>query len=639
MKITYTAKEKESADYIKTEETPLMVADRLIKGCGEHNEPYVYEISVTNESDDKWAGIFHMEIGMPKNDPQYYLPAFMYGRNRGDEPIDGMKLYPRITDNISKPGSPIWKVRGDRLSHPVAMVYDNDKVIGISASPYRNDKLFRYSGFTLDNSGNECKVGYTLGYENYPWLFIESSVVVTDEPKDDNYFVIDAHETISFKVYIYEEKAEDERLINRIIENVYYRCHEEPIKKSSVKEAVSDIAGAISKYAWIEENKGYSLFVFDRGDEILRKLGSFSWTNGLSVAVPVLMSAIRLNDDAMKNQALCCINNIIHNSLNPLSSLPYDAYSDEGVWSVKGWWYNGMKTGGHSGYIVGQGLYYIMKAYEFVGVHCKKQYDEWLEYVKPVIEKLTHTANGEGEFPYILSAKTGAGLEYDSFGSSWIMTAIVYYMKITGDYTYLDMIKKSELHYYEEYVKKCICYGGPLDISKGVDSEGILAYIRAVMLLHMITKEDIYLEHLKDAIEYEFTFKFCYNSPVSIPPLSKTGWSSCGGSVTSVVNPHIHPMSSTVVDEMMYYVSQTDDEYIKSRINDVIMWGCQTYNYYDGEYDYGKKGWMSERYCYSQGLLTEKYEDGSPASTWFALMPWAGASIIEGMTGDAWKQQ
>ena len=190
---------------------------------------------------------------------------------------------------------------------------------------------------------------------------------------------------------------------------------------------------------------------------------------------------------------------------------------------------------------------------------------------------------------------------------------------------------------YEEYVKKCICYGGPLDISKGVDSEGILAYIRAVMLLHMITKEDIYLEHLKDAIEYEFTFKFCYNSPVSIPPLSKTGWSSCGGSVTSVVNPHIHPMSSTVVDEMMYYVSQTDDKYIKSRINDVIMWGCQTYNYFDGEYDYGKKGWMSERYCYSQGLLTEKYEDGSPASTWFALMPWAGASIIEGMTGDAWK--
>ena len=31
-------------------------------------------------------------------------------------------------------------------------------------------------------------------------------------------------------------------------------------------------------------------------------------------------------------------------------------------------------------------------------------------------------------------------------------------------------------------------------------------------------------------------------------------------------------------------------------------------------------------------FLTEKYPDGSLASTWFALMPWASASIIEGLT-------
>ena len=70
----------------------------------------------------------------------------------------------------------------------------------------------------------------------------------------------------------------------------------------------------------------------------------------------------------------------------------------------------------------------------------------------------------------------------------------------------------------------------------------------------------------------------------------------------------------------------------------MLLWGCQTYNHYDKEYDYGKRGWMSERYCYCEGLLTEKYPDGSPASTWFALMPWAGASIIEGMTGDIWDR-
>ena len=39
----------------------------------------------------------------------------------------------------------------------------------------------------------------------------------------------------------------------------------------------------------------------------------------------------------------------------------------------------------------------------------------------------------------------------------------------------------------------------------------------------------------------------------------------------------------------------------------------------------------------SQGLVVERYEDGSPASTWFALIPWAGGSMIEGLAGDVWK--
>ena len=135
----------------------------------------------------------------------------------------------------------------------------------------------------------------------------------------------------------------------------------------------------------------------------------------------------------------------------------------------------------------------------------------------------------------------------------------------------------------------------------------------------------------------ECSFKFAYNSPVKVLPLSKIGWSSSGGSVTSTANPHIHPMSNTVVDELAYYVNQTNDGYVRNRMLDTVMWGCQTYNTYDKEYGYGKKGWMSERFCYSQGLVVEKYPDGTPAGTWFALMPWAGASILEGMVGEYWK--
>lgn len=212
-------------------------------------------------------------------------------------------------------------------------------------------------------------------------------------------------------------------------------------------------------------------------------------------------------------------------------------------------------------------------------------------------------------------------------------------MEVTGERIWLEEDKISEEHYYQEYVAKCQCYGGPLDISKNMDSEGILAYIRAVAILHRMTGEEKYLKHMKDGIEYELSYKFCYNSPVQVPPLSKAKWCSCGGSITSVVNPHIHPMSSSIVDELAYYVEKTGDTYIQSCMKDTILWGCQTYNHFDREYDYGKIGWMSERFCYSQGLLKEHYPDGSIASTWFALMPWASSSILEGLAGSAWNRQ
>ncbi len=226
-------------------------------------------------------------------------------------------------------------------------------------------------------------------------------------------------------------------------------------------------------------------------------------------------------------------------------------------------------------------------------------------------------------------------IEYDSMGGAWCLAATAYYSLITGTDSYLEGLKRSEQHYYEAFVKKCICYGGPLDTDKAVDDEGILAYIRAVRILHEITGDDLYLDHMRDALYYESTFKLSYNTPVRIKPLSETGWSSCGGSITSVANPHIHPMSSSIIGEMAYYAARTQDSYIRSRLEDTVYWSMQTFNTYDGEYGYGKTGWMSERFCFCQGLVVEKYPDGTPASTWFALMPWAGASIIEGLVPEA----
>ncbi len=403
---------------------------------------------------------------------------------------------------------------------------------------------------------------------------------------------------------------------------------------------MNDLARAVYEDAWLPEALNYCGQVFDETNDGLyryNKIISISWVNGMAVATPQLMAALRLGSEPMRKQALSCISNIVEHSLNPASGLPYEYY-DNGKWTIKGWWFDGMRTPGHSAYIIGQAMFYILKAYDYEKRFKNCLHEDWLEFAKTVLLRIEKTKNTDDEYPFILSEKTGAGIEYDALSGIWCMAALAYYSWLTGDRTYLNGFRKSEKHYYETYVKPMECYGGPLDTNKATDSEGVLAYIKAVRYLHALTGEGCFLEHMRDALDYEFSFKFCYNSPVKVPPLDRIGWSSCGGSVTSIANPHVHPMSSNLVDELLYYVDQTQDAYVRDRMNDTIAWGCQTYNTYDREFDYGKKGWISERFCHSQGLLTQKYPDGSLAGTWFCLMPWASGSILDGLAGEVWDR-
>lgn len=459
-------------------------------------------------------------------------------------------------------------------------------------------------------------------------------------PLSDNCFELEVEESVEVVFDLYEFTAKSELDINAVIEEVYYRYHQKPRKVSDIKTTVKDLSQALYQDAWLPEDRSYSGQVFEdenTGGYRYNKILSITWTNGLSAATPMLMAALRLGNEDMRQQALCCITNIVENSLNPSTELPYGTYSN-GEWSNRGWWFDGMHTPGHSSYLIGQSLFYILKAYEYEKKFKNYLHEDWLIFVKEILMKIEKTKNTDYEYPFILSEKTGAGIEYDAFSGTWCMAALSYYCWLTGDKTYIDSLQKSERHYYEEYIKHMECYGAPLDTDKATDSEGILAYIKAIRFIHALTGDEHYLQHMKNAIAYEFSFKFCYNSPIKIPPLSRLSWSSCGGSVTSVANPHIHPMSNNIVDELLYFVENTEDRYVKDRMIDTIDWGCQTYNTYDREYDYGRKGWMSERFCHSEGLVSQKYSYGSFASTWFCLMPWASGSIIEGLAGDYWDK-
>lgn len=683
LNVNFSARPKGEAEaYIDLLECGLSAETKILKGDGSASSPWLQEIRICAEK--AFEGVIRIAFSVEGAAPRFFLPGFMYGTNRGESPLVVASKCPRIREKEELPASPWWMVRSDRLSHPAAFAYANNRMVGISASPYYvckdGERVQWKSGTGMKNcKGNivetcagECAEGYaekdagkiteannksdmdfhqytgfgcainpseliyTLGYENAPWFFLESHHVFPRAEMGANSFTLAAGEEITVYVHGFDIPAEDERALHDVLKWVYNFYHEAPLKKCSVKETIEMIAGAVKEDAWLADKHMYSCFVFDKEDGFeYRLLPSIAWTNGLASALPMLLSALRLKDEDMRLQAIECIDHIVQNCMNEKNDLPY-MLEEDGVWSNHGWWYDGLRTPGHAAYLIGQCAYLTLKAYAWEKQEKEMEHKEWMDFAARIIARTEQSRNSDGEYPYVLSEKTGAGLEYDSFSGAWCMAAAVYHAYLTGDRKYVEGMLKSEKWYHETYICHQECYGGPLDIDKNIDSEGILAYIRAVHYLHEITGEDYLLDHMKDALYYEFTFKFCYNSPVKVPPLSETNWSSCGGSITSVTNPHVHPMSSSIMDEMYYYLKNREDEYIRRRLEDTIVWSCQCHNTFDKEFGYGKVGWMSERFCHSEGLLSERYADGRPASTWFALMPWAAGSLLEGLAGEAW---
>ena len=668
--------------YADLAEYGLQMFSSCVEGDGSLERPYLLELTLSNPSGPAFRGIVQAELlctGSEPSSPEFFLPGFLYGTNRGDTPIRVDNRYPRIRPGRPDlPASSWWMTRSDRLSHPAAFLFFPGKegenprpghLYGISASPYlvtdsagiirswapdteggkknssdasaadATPSFLQFCGYTC--SLDSRSIGYTLGYENAPWLFIQSHNIRERAPlSEKNTITLLPGASIHIRLQIYDLDAPDERILYRAEEAVYHTWHQAPRRGVSVKEAAEDLMFAVSRDAWLPEDRNYSGFVREpvKGTFSYNRIFSISWTGGLSAAVPVLMAALRLSDETARAQALSCIDNIVQNSLNPASGLPFETWDKENGWSCRGWWYDGMHNGGHSGYLDGQTVYYILKAYEYEKAFRGEEHAAWLSFAEGVLQHLHAQRNSDDEYPFVLSSETGAGIEYDAMGGCWCLAALAKYLCVCRNPSgeILSDLGKSERHYYNAFIRKAICYGAPLDTDKTVDSEGVLSYIRAVRLLHELTQDDVYLDHLRDALCYEYSFKLCYNTPVQTPPLSSLHWSSCGGSITSVANPHIHPMSVTVIDEMLYYLRFREDSYIRSRLADTAAWGLQTFNTFDGEYGYGRKGWMSERFCHCEGLLVEKYPDGSPASTWFALMPWACGSILEGICGELW---
>ena len=162
-------------------------------------------------------------------------------------------------------------------------------------------------------------IGYTLGYENAPWLFVQSHNIKPRAPMGENCLTLAAGESVAFPLYLYDFVAVDgERTLYAALEAVYGLWHTPPRPGTTPSHAAELLAGAVTRDAWLPDDKNYVGITKERSDGSYEqnKIFSISWTNGLSAAVPCLQAAHRLGDKTIRAAALACIDNIVQNSLD-----------------------------------------------------------------------------------------------------------------------------------------------------------------------------------------------------------------------------------------------------------------------------------------------------------------------------------
>ena len=317
-------------------------------------------------------------------------------------------------------------------------------------------------------------------------------------------------------------------------------------------------------------------------------------------------------------------------AFNPASGLLNDLTSprEESGSLLNGWWKDfGLVKDCHCAYNNGSAVHYILKSAAFLKDRGRKVPERWIQVCRKVCDTVVSLQREDGAFGYTFSPEKPCVLDWEGFAGCWFVPCLVYLWRFTGEKRYLDSARRG-IRFYEKAVRSLTPSGTPMDTWKSIDQEGNLAFIRGARLLHESTGETEFLEDLKAGADYEFLWRYAYGSHPDYVPV-REGWRACGGSVTSVSNPHIHPMGM-IVDSDLYYLGRvTGDSYYTSRAEDGTAWIMQTLELYPEKTGYGAYGVLSERWCPSDGLTVQRDSEGKPYSSWFSFNLWAAAAAFE----------
>ncbi len=573
-----------------------------------------------------------------EDDYFHVIPCNIFGDNNDKEAAPGE--FPFLTYNRQwlPYSSPRWEFRADRAAAPVSALAFARGAAGLSVEPYA-DEICR--GEHREDEGTEscdylhngvfaelpASFGISLGYTNDPVTFTNKKVVKSPTAE----FAYKART----KGTLYLLEGNGRLTVHQMIRAEYEKRHERPDFHKSYKEAATAMVDAFVNFNWSRETKEYTNRKCRIPDYPLmapwREVNEIGWTGGAVLAYPLILS--RYVDGVVTEETFQearsgegIIERILH-AVNPLTGLLYNyAKPKPGAasWNY-GWWEYAGDV--HCAYTLGSAVHYILKAMDFLERVGGDYPCTWLDVCRCVTDAVIDLQREDGSFGYTYSSTERKVTDWDGFAGCWFAPSAAYLFRFTGDQRYLDAAKKA-LRFYQKAVADLNCYGTPMDTRKSVDEEGNLAFVRGCRLVYEYTQEEEFLQYLVQGAEYEYLWRYGYRARPMYEPL-KEGWNSCGGSVTSVSNPHIHPMGVIIDADLRYLAGVTGDTYHLDRAEDSVAWLMQTLELYPEKTGFGRYGILSERWCPSDGLTIERYSDGTPCSTWFSYNLWAAANALE----------
>lgn len=558
----------------------------------------------------------------------HLIPCNIYGDNNAAEAKPGE--FPLLTKEHSEVDfcSPYWEFRADRAAVPLSSLGCKRGAVGIAIDPYSGtgNSFIRNGVF----AALPDKFGAVLGYTNLPVTVVNRS---TPGPSTG-----DTAKKAAAEGRIYALTGKGRLEIHKMVRKEYDKLHERASYHKSYQEAAAGLLDSFVNLNWNDTDKEYT----NRkcripADTVLkpwRNVTEIGWTGGAILAYPFVLSRYIMKEEADAAFAKAhsgedIINRIVA-SYNEASGLFNDlmAPGEEDKSRVNGWWtYYGLVKDSHCAYNVGSAAHYILKTLVFLKENRKSYQESWLEACKKVLDTVIELQREDGAFGYTYSITSKMVNDWNGFAGCWFAPCGAYLYRLTGEEKYLVAAKKA-LRYYSSFVKELNCWGAPMDTWKSVDQEGNLAFVRGCRLVYEYTMEEEFLELFKIGAEYEYLWRYAFRSRPEYRPL-KDNWNSCGGSVTSVSNPHIHPMGVIIDADLRYLAEMTGDSYHENRARDSSAWLMQTLELYPDKTGYGRYGVLSERWCPSDGLTVERYSDGSPYSSWFSYNLWAAANAFE----------